>query len=89
MAGNVSKPIDVDCAHLLHEDLGRGAFDFDFGSKGRRSSTRGRGCDQDYRAGEERIRLNDHAVPFPVLLVTSALGEPEIEYVTPTHADSP
>lgn len=55
MACDVSEAIDVDGAHLLDQDFGFGAFDFDLGSKGCSSGTGRRGRNQNYGTGEECI----------------------------------
>lgn len=75
MVWDVSETRDVDGAHLFDQDFGLGALDFDFGSKGRWSCGGGRRRNQDHGAGEEGIRLNDHALALPVLFVPDALGE--------------
>jgi hypothetical protein len=89
MAGQVSKPADVDGAHLFHQDLGFDAFDLDLGSEGRSSCTHRRGCDQNHRPGEERVRLDDNAISFSKLLMPNAPGKSKTEDVTPAHAGSP
>lgn len=89
MACDVSEATDVDGTHLLDQDSGLGAFDFDFGSEGCPSGTDRGGCNQDLGAGEECIGLNDHAIPFPVLFVPDASGNSEAEDVTLSHADFP
>jgi hypothetical protein len=52
MAGKVAEAIDVNGAHLLNQDLGLGAFDFDLGSEGRCSGTCGCRRNQDHGTRE-------------------------------------
>jgi hypothetical protein len=42
-----------------------------------------------YRAGQQLVRLDDHAVPAALLLVTGSAGRAELVNVTPEHACSP
>ncbi len=89
MPGQISESIDVDGSHLLDEDSCFSALDLNLGSERCPASARRRGRDQNHRAGEERIRLNDHPEPLAMLFVADPFGQPEVENVTPTHEGSP
>jgi hypothetical protein len=89
MARELTEAIDIDGTHLLHQDSGLGAFDSDFGPKGRSPGTGRRRRHQDDGPGEQGVGLNDHAIAFALLFVTAAFGKPKLEDVTPPHEGSP
>lgn len=88
-ADQIAEPSRVDRAHLLHQDSGCIAEQLDL-----RAERRGLGAerswrDQDYRARQQFVGLNDHSVSAATLLMTCSARRPEFVDVTPEHAGSP
>jgi hypothetical protein len=52
-----------------------------------RRRTNASGCwgNEDHRTREQRVRLNDDAVPPPPLLMTGAARRTKLEHVTAAH----
>jgi len=85
----VAQATGVDCANLLNKDAGGITQQVDL-----RTERRGPGAvrcrsHEHYRPGQQLVRLDDHAVPAPLLLVTGSAGRAELVNVTPEHACSP
>ena len=89
MAHEVSEPLSIDRAELLHEYSRDVPRDMRLRPKRRRTGTpRGRSNDDD-RSRKKLVRLENHAVAFAVLFVTSATRQPEPVDVTAQHAKPP
>jgi hypothetical protein len=86
VAGEVTESLKVHGTHLLDEDAGCGAVDFDLGSEGRCFGAGGCGCHQHDRSWEEGVGLHDDAEAGPSLLVAGAFGESQGEDVIPFGA---
>ena len=89
MAGEVTKPLKVDCTDLLDKHPREGVVDLDFGSERGWFGARRCGCHQYYRSWEEGVGLHDDTETTPSLFVSQSLGESQGEDVTPAHGDSP
>lgn len=88
-AYHVAKSSSVNCAHLLDQDTGGLTEQLDLGSERcGLGAERSRG-DQDDRAREQLVGLDDHSVPAAALLVTCSPWRAELVDVTPQHACPP
>lgn len=58
----VSSPARVDCANLLDKDTGDLTQQVDLGTEGRRPCAVRRRSYEHCRAGQQLVRLDDHAV---------------------------
>ena len=79
----------VHSANLLDEDTSGLAHEVNL-----RTERRGPGAvrcrrNEYYRAGQQLVRLDNHAVPAALLLVPGSAWRAELVNVTPEHACSP
>jgi len=88
-AHKVAQAARVDCADLLYKDAGGLTPQVDLRAEGRGPCAVRRRSHEHYRAGQQLVRLDDHAVPAALLLVTGSAGRAELVNVTPEHACSP
>jgi hypothetical protein len=78
-----TKPSCVDGADLLNQDTGGLTKQLDLGAERCRFGAARRWRDQDHRARQEFVDLNDHAVASALLLATGPARKAEFVHVTP------
>lgn len=88
-ADEIAKAPGVDGADLLDEDASCLAEELYLRAERRGPGARRCGRDQDHRAGQQLVRLNDHPVAAAALLVAGSSWRAELVNVTPQHACSP
>jgi hypothetical protein len=85
-AHKFAKPPCIDGADLLNQDTGGLTKQLDLGAERCRLGAARRWCDQNHRARQELVGLNDYAIALALLLVTGPAREAEFVHVTPQHA---
>jgi len=86
LAYQFAKPPRVDGADLLNQDTGGLTEQLDLRSERCRLGAARRWRNQYYRARQELVGLNDHAIAPAFLLVTGPTRKAEFVDVTPQHA---
>ena len=85
----LAQTYDVDSAELLDENSRDLVLDLNLGSKARLSRALGGWGDENDRARQKRIELDDHAEPSTLLLVPGRPRWTQLIDLTPPHEGSP